>query len=37
MHYVFKSLKIKKKTGRPSQVEKDAEKADAFKKKTFLR
>jgi transposase len=37
MHYVFKSLKIKKKTGRPSHVEKDAEKADAFKKKTFLR
>jgi transposase len=34
MHYVFKSLCIKKKTGRPSHVDKDEEKAAAFKKKT---
>lgn len=37
MHYVFKSLKIKKKTGRPSHVDKDEGKAEAFKKKTFRR
>ena len=37
MHYVFKALKIKKKTGRPSHIDKDQEKADVFKKKTFLR
>lgn len=33
MHYVFKALKLKKKTGRPSHVDKDEEKADVFKKK----
>jgi transposase len=32
MHYVFKSLRIKKKTGRPSHVAKDPLQADAFKK-----
>jgi len=35
MHYVFKSLKIKKKPGRPSHVEKDEEQVETFKKKTF--
>lgn len=35
VHYVFKSLGIKKKTGRPSHIHKDEAKAEAFKKKTF--
>ena len=35
MHYVFKALGIKKKTGRPSHVAKDEQKVVAFKKKTF--
>lgn len=34
MHYVFKTLGVKKKTGRPSHVDKDESKAEAFKKKT---
>lgn len=34
VHYIFKALKIKKKTGRPSHINKDEEKVEAFKKKT---
>ncbi len=33
MHYVFKALGIKKKTGRPSHITKDEAKAVAFKKR----
>lgn len=33
VHYYFKAQKIKKKTGRPSNVRKDEEGAEAFKKK----
>jgi transposase len=36
MHYVFKCLGVKKKTGRPSHVDQQPEQAEAFKKKTFL-
>ncbi|MBD0374212.1 MAG: winged helix-turn-helix domain-containing protein [Flavisolibacter sp.] len=32
MHYVFKALCIKKKTGRPSHVGKDEQKAEALKR-----
>lgn len=35
MHYVFKSLGIKKKTGRPSHAHKNEEAQEAFKKKAF--
>lgn len=35
VHYIFKALKIKKKTGRPSHIHKEEEKAEAFKKKPF--
>lgn len=34
MHYVFKSLKVKKKTGRPTNVGKDVAGEEAFKKKS---
>lgn len=37
VHYVFKSLGIKKKTGRPSHIHKDEAKVEQFKKKTFPR
>lgn len=33
MHYVFKALGIKKKTGRPSHITKDEAKAEGFKKR----
>jgi transposase len=36
MHYVFKCLGVKKKTGRPSHVDQQPAQAEAFKKKTFL-
>jgi len=36
MHYVFKCLGVKKKTGRPSHVDQQPQQAEAFKKKTFL-
>lgn len=35
VHYLFKALRIKKKTGRPSHIHKDEDKVEAFKKKTF--
>ena len=35
MHYYFKQQKIKKKTGRPTNVRKDVEGEAAFKKKSF--
>src|SRR4051812_25502849 len=35
MHYVFRALGIKKKTGRPSHVDKQPQLAETFKKKTF--
>jgi transposase len=35
VHYIFKALKIKKKTGRPAHIHKDEAKVEAFKKKTF--
>lgn len=35
VHYIFKALHIKKKTGRPSHIHKDEQKAEDFKKKTF--
>lgn len=34
VHYIFKALKIKKKTGRPAHIHKDEAKVEAFKKKT---
>jgi transposase len=34
VHYIFKALKIKKKTGRPSHIQKDEGKVEAFKKKS---
>lgn len=37
MHYVFKRLKVKKKTGRPLHYRKDEKGEKRFKKKTFLR
>ena len=37
MHYYFKALGIKKKTGRPSSVRKDLEGEKTFKKKSFRR
>jgi transposase len=36
MHYIFKCLGVKKKTGRPSHVDQQPEQAEAFKKKTLL-
>lgn len=35
MHYYFRGEKIKKKTGRPTNVRKDEQKEKAFKKKSF--
>jgi transposase len=35
MHYVFKCLGVKKKTGRPSHVDQQPQQAEAFKKKTL--
>jgi len=35
MHYMFKCLGVKKKTGRPSHVDQQPELAEAFKKKTL--
>jgi transposase len=35
MHYVFKCLGVKKKTGRPSHVDQQPEQTEAFKKKTL--
>src|SRR6476620_12272871 len=35
MHYVFKCLGVKKKTGRPSHVDQQPEQAEVFKKKTL--
>lgn len=32
VHYIFKALKIKKKTGRPAHINKDEAKVEAFKK-----
>lgn len=37
MHYYFKCEKIKKKTGRPTNVRKDVEGEELFKKKSFPR
>jgi transposase len=37
MHYYFKREKIKKKTGRPTNVRKDEEAEETFKKKSLLR
>jgi transposase len=34
VHYIFKALKIKKKTGRPSHIHKDEAKVALFKKKS---
>ena len=36
MHYVFECLGVKKKTGRPSHVDKQPQQAETFKKKTLL-
>ena len=36
MHYVFKCLGVKKKTGRPSHVDQQPGQAEVFKKKTLL-
>jgi transposase len=36
MHYVFKCLGVKKKTGRPSHVDQQPAQAEVFKKKTLL-
>lgn len=33
VHYIFKSLKVKKKTGRPAHIHKDEQKVEAFKKR----
>jgi transposase len=35
MHYMFKCLGVKKKTGRPSHVDQQPQQAEAFKKKTL--
>jgi transposase len=35
VHYIFKALHIKKKTGRPSHIHKDEQRVEDFKKKTF--
>jgi transposase len=35
MHYYFKQVKIKKKTGRPTNVRKDVAGEEQFKKKSF--
>jgi transposase len=37
VHYVFKQMRIKKKTGRPANVRKDKAGAERFKKKSFPR
>ncbi len=37
MHYYFRREKIKKKTGRPTNIRKDEEEEEAFKKKSFPR
>jgi transposase len=37
MHYYFKQQKIKKKTGRPTNIRKDKEEEEVFKKKSFPR
>lgn len=34
VHYIFKALRIKKKTGRPSHIHKDEQKVEVFKKKS---
>lgn len=34
VHYIFKALRIKKKTGRPSHIHKDEQKVETFKKKS---
>jgi transposase len=36
MHYYFKREKIKKKTGRPTNIRKDLQGEERFKKKSFL-
>lgn len=37
VHYIFKTLRIKKKTGRPSHIHKDEGKVENFKKKSSQR
>ncbi len=37
MHYYFRREKIKKKTGRPTNIHKDKEEEEQFKKKSFPR